>query len=98
MIRGQGVVRFGVGVVPGPRDGAGGGGVDRWHEGVGQRLAGANRSEQWLLEQASKIVDEATAVDARRTPSSVMRSVMNCLRSWPGVLVGGADPCGVSRG
>lgn len=33
-----------------------------------------------------------------RTPSSVMRSVMNCLRSWPGVLVGGADPCGVSRG
>ena len=27
---------------------------------------GANRSEQWLLEQASKIVDEATAVDARQ--------------------------------
>ena len=27
---------------------------------------GANRSEQWLLEQASKIVDEATAVDAQQ--------------------------------
>ena len=65
MIRVQGVVRFGVGVVPGPRDGAGRGGVDRWHQGA----ANASRGEPCRAVAAGaglEDVDEATAVDARQ--------------------------------
>ena len=56
------------------------------------------RSEQWLLEQASKIVDEATAVDAQQD-AEFGDAVGDEL---PAQLAGrsgrGADPCGVSRG
>ncbi len=54
---------------------------------------GANRSEQWLLEQASKIVDEATAVDAQQ--DAEFGDAVGDELGWAGR---GAGPCGVSRG